>query len=206
MSWTGVATDVNKTGGAGGSPGTAYYYGNVSNSHTATEEEPYTISGALLTGTKGKDGARGNDGWGGINLIKYTSSINSKGTYDLWESLWKINLNGNRNSKDDNISYITSTFTFKRWEGYSTSFNNGSFTFDGLDGEIDGQGNNDTFNILTTYHTSGAVSWTEITIKLGFGAGEDNRSIKYAYQAFYVTEGITSAICYDYSVVNSNTD
>ncbi len=206
LSWTGDATVVNKTGGAGGDPGTAYYYGNVSNSHTATEEEPYTISGALLTGTKGKDGARGNDGWGGINLIKYTSSINSKGTYEVWGSLWKINLNGNRNSKDDNISYITSTFTFKRWEGYSTSFNNGSFTFDGLDGEIDGQGNNDTFNILTTYHTSGAVSWTEITIKLGFGAGEDNRSIKYAYQAFYVTEGITSAICYDYSVVNSNTD
>ena len=206
LSWTGDATVVNKTGGAGGSPGTAYYYGNVSNSHTATEEEPYTISGALLTGTEGKDGARGNDGWGGINLIKYTSSINSKGTYDVWGSLWKINLNGNRNSNDDNISYITSTFTFKRWEGYSTSFNNGSFTFDGLDGEIDGQGNNDTFNILTTYHTSGAVSWTEITIKLGFGAGEDNRSIKYAYQAFYVTEGITSAICYDYSVVNSNTD
>lgn len=210
LSWTGDATVVNKTGGAGGSPGTAYYYGNVSNSHTATEEEPYTISGALLTGTEGKDGARGNDGWGGINLIKYTSSINSKGTYDVWGSLWKINLNGNRNSNDDNISYITSTFSFdepKAPANIDSCFDsNGNFAADAWGGPEGGLSGTWINIIYNNYKTAGYISWVEMRLHLGGAAGGDDRTLRSAYQAFYVTEGITSAICYDYSAVNSNTD
>ena len=64
--------ELGGNAGMAGAKGTAYYYSNVSTAHAATEEEPYTISGTLLTGSNGAEGLHGNDGWSGLNLRRYT--------------------------------------------------------------------------------------------------------------------------------------
>lgn len=59
-------------GGDKGDAGTAYYFGKTKNTHSYSNEQPYTIIGELIDGSEGYfDGSGGNNGWGGLNLNRY---------------------------------------------------------------------------------------------------------------------------------------
>lgn len=72
-------------GGCAGEAGTAYLYGPPA----ATTDEDTSSSNILSTGNNGADGVAGNNGWGGLNLYKYSITNTPVDDYaHNWKTTW----------------------------------------------------------------------------------------------------------------------
>ena len=222
VEWTGDVTVAdNKTGGAGGDPGTAYLYGDYSDQDAVnlvklSSSDNSKNSDRVFDANNGKAGPKGNDGWGGVNLTRYHGSMTNTGSIAEWLTFWDVKPNGNKDDKDNNSIFIFSRFTFTNSDAYpNTNINNnftndGSFFENGWDVDsTDGIVNDDILDRITPegYVQKGLITWLRLFISVENDVKSDSTKVRSnSEQYFYVTEGITSAICNDYSDVNSNTD
>ncbi len=186
-------------GGKKGEAGKAYYFATNKNTHTASEQEPYVISGTLRDGLDGLyDGSRGNDGWGGLNLyLNFEKHDGPENRIDVDENNWTYhaNLNAYRNGSVSNIQNTTNGEIIAGIDvgiakKQSTGWNGDRITFIGkfntAGKKIEGT------NILSP---TGNILYTYYGARVDFGIWRVDFDWHKEY--FFVVGGITSALCYD---------
>ena len=186
-------------GGKKGEAGKAYYFDTNKNTHTASEQEPYVISGTLRDGLEGLyDGSRGNDGWGGLNLyLNFEKHDGPENRIDVDENNWTYhaNLNAYRNGSVSNIQNTTNGEIIAGIDvgiakKQSTGWNGDRITFIGkfntAGKKIEGT------NILSP---TGNILYTYYGARVDFGIWRVDFDWHKEY--FFVVGGITSALCYD---------
>ena len=133
-----------------------------------------------------------------------------------WLTFWDVKPNGNNDDNDNNSIFIFSRFTFTNSDAYPNTDINNNFTSDGSFFE-NGWDVTSTAGIVDDYILEritpegyvqkGLITWLKLFISVENDVKSDSTKVRSnSEQYFYVTEGITSAICYDYSAFNSNTD
>ncbi len=173
-------------------------------------------SDRVFDANNGKAGPKGNDGWGGVNLTRYHGSMTNTASIAEWLTFWDVKPNGNNDDNDNNSIFIFSRFTFTNSDAYPNTDINNNFTSDGSFFE-NGWDVTSTAGIVDDYILEritpegyvqkGLITWLKLFISVENDVKSDSTKVRSnSEQYFYVTEGITSAICYDYSAFNSNTD